>query len=154
MNPEERSAAILGAFDGTVSLVGLVFGLLIAHASRGTIRLTGIGATLSATVSMSTGSYESAAGAWHKRLQNAGAMGISTLIGSLVPIIAFFWFGRTTALIISAVGCLAVAWWIGMEKRKSIEAPRWFSGYASAFGTIVAAAGITLGVVSAIGGGG
>jgi VIT1/CCC1 family predicted Fe2+/Mn2+ transporter len=154
VNTEERSQAIFGLFDGVVSLVGLVFGLIIAHASRHDFILTGLGAAISATVSMSTGEFEAAKGEMRARLSGATAMGIATMIGSLLPIVAFFWLPHGPALGISAALCLAAAAWVGYEKRKGLECQmHWYTGYASSFAFLLGAAGITLGIVSAIGGG-
>lgn len=154
MNAEERSAAIFGLFDGTVSLVGLVFGLIIAHASRHDFILTGLGAAISATVSMSTGQFEAAKGTARARLASSTAMGVATMVGSLLPIAAFFWLARTPSLVISGALCLIAATWVGFEKRKTMDGTlRWYCGYASSFGFLLGAAGVTLGIVSWIGAG-
>ena len=144
MNPEERSEAILGSFDGVVSVLGFIFGLLIHKSSESAIAIGALGGAISATISMGTGAYESAEGKWHRRLQNATAMAIATLVGSLVPVWGFFVFSKSGALLAGGIGCLVVATWIGRMKKKGTK------GYASAYLTLILAAGLTLGVISLI----
>jgi VIT1/CCC1 family predicted Fe2+/Mn2+ transporter len=144
MDSEERQAATFGVYDGVVSVIGFIFGLLIHHSPESAIALGGTGGAISATISMSTGQYESCEGIWHKRLVNAGVMGLATLVGSLIPVWPFFIFGRTTALVIAAFGCLAVAGWIGYQKRNGTR------GYVVAYLTLLIATGLTLLIISLI----
>jgi VIT1/CCC1 family predicted Fe2+/Mn2+ transporter len=144
MNSEQRSTAVFGAFDGVVSIVGFVFGLLLHHSPMAAIAIGGLGGAISATVSMSVGTFESEDGAWHRRLINALFMAAATLLGSAVPIWPFFVFGRVNALIAGAIGSLLVASWIGFEKRSG------WKGYATAYATLLGAVGLTLLIVSLI----
>ena len=144
MNQEERSQAIFGAFDGVVSIAGFIFGLLIHGSALGAIAIGGLGGAVSATISMSTGSFESAVGTLRHRLRDAVSMGVATLVGSMVPIWPFFAFQRTNALIAAGIGCLFVATWIGKERHAGVK------GYVTAYLTLVGAAGRSLLVVAAI----
>jgi hypothetical protein len=147
MNAEERSTALLGSFDGTVSIVGVIYALLIHRSSDAAIAIAGLGGGISATVSMATGIFEAAEGRWHRRLRDAGVMGVAVLLGSLVPIWPWFpWFGfsRTLALVIGAGGCLLVATWIGHEKGNGA------ADYVGAFAALFGAIGLTLLVVGLI----
>jgi len=144
MNPEQRSTAVFGAFDGVCSVIGFVFGLLLHHSPTAAIAIGGLGGAISATVSMSVGTFESEDGAWHRRLINALFMAAATLIGSAVPIWPYFLWSKTPALIAGAIGSLLVASWIGYEKHA-----RW-KGYVTAYATLLGAVGLTLLVVSLI----
>ncbi len=144
MNPEERSDAILGSFDGVVSVIGFIFGLLLHHSPESAIAVGGLGGALSATVSMSTGIYESSEGRWHHKLRLASIMGVSTLVGTLVPVWPFFVFSKPIALAIGSVGCLCVAGWIGFEKHKG------WKGYVKSFAILFGAAAFCLAIESII----
>jgi VIT1/CCC1 family predicted Fe2+/Mn2+ transporter len=144
MDAEERQAAVFGAFDGVVSVIGFVFGLMVHHSPEAAIAIGGLGGAISATISMGTGQFESTEGAWHKRLVNALFMALFTLGGSLMPVWPFFVFSKPVAITVAAFCCLAVAGWIGYEKRKGVV------GFVIAYATLLAAAGFALLVVSRI----
>ncbi len=90
LNSEERSEAIFGAFDGVVSVIGFVFGLLVHHSLASAIAVGRLGGAIAATISMTTGEYESREGSWKERIGGAGAMRVATFVGSLVPVWSFF----------------------------------------------------------------
>jgi VIT1/CCC1 family predicted Fe2+/Mn2+ transporter len=144
VNREQRTEATLGAFDGTVSIVGIIFGLLIHHASSSTIAVGAIGGAVAATISMTAGVYESVEGTRSRRVKDATAMALATLVGSLVPVWPFLVFGRVTALVVASIGCFVVAGWIGRAKAKGVR------GFIEAYLTLLAAAGLTLLIVAAI----
>ena len=144
MDTAEREDAIFGAFDGVVSVVGFLFGLLVHHASRQMVASGGLGGAIAATVSMSWGIYEAQDGLWHEKLRNAVAMGVSTFLGSFVLVLPFFLFARTTALLVSGGACLAVAGWIGWEKRRGLR------GFLKAYAVLLSAVGLTLLVVGSV----
>ncbi len=52
-------AAVLGANDGIVSTASLVLGVAAAHATHGSILLTGVAGLVAGTMSMATGEYVS-----------------------------------------------------------------------------------------------
>ncbi len=52
-------AGVLGASDGIVSIASLIVGIAAAHASRGTILLTGVAGLVAGAMSMATGEYVS-----------------------------------------------------------------------------------------------
>lgn len=144
MNSEERAAAVFGAYDGVVSIIGFVFGLLLHRSPQSAIAIGALGGAVSATISMSSGTFESAEGTLRSRIGRAVAMGLATLIGSAVPVWPFFVFGRTGAVVAGAIGCLVVAGWIGYEKRRGVQ------GYVFAYVILLAATGLTLGIVALI----
>ena len=144
MNGEEREEAIFGAFDGVVSIIGFIFGLLIHGCPESAIAIGGLGGAIAAGVSMGTGEFEKDDGPFHKRLRLGVTMFVATLIGSVIPVWPFFFFSKPVALLATAVGCVAAATWIGYAKRQGRK------GYLMAYATLFLAAGITLGVISLI----
>lgn len=144
MNREQRQEAIFGAYDGVVSIIGFVFGLILHHASSATIAVGGLGGAIAAGVSMSTGELEKSNAPLRSKLPVGVAMLCATLVGSLIPIVAFFFLPTGPALAVAIVGCLLVATWIGHAKRQGAR------GYLTSYATIFAAALLTLGIVSLI----
>jgi VIT1/CCC1 family predicted Fe2+/Mn2+ transporter len=137
-----RSEAILGSFDGTVSIVGFIFGMLAHHASLSLLVAGGIGGTIAATVSMATGDFEENDHLPRKdRFHGAAMMAMGTLMGSLIPIVPFMIFSRHLAIVFAALGCLAVAGWIGWEKHRG------WRGYLEAYSTLLGAIGLSLLIV-------
>ena len=118
MNTEQRQNAVFGAYDGVVSIVGFIFGLLIHHSPQSAIAIGGFGGAVSATVSMSTGVFEATDGPTLTRLNDAAIMALATVIGSSIPIWGFFVFDRTNALIAGGIGCGLAATWIGFEAQR------------------------------------
>ena len=144
MQTEQRQEAVFGAFDGIVSIIGFIFGLLVHKSPESAIAIGGLGGAVAAGVSMGFGEYEKHDGDWHTSLPVALVMFAASLGGSLIAVWPFFVFSSGVALTISLVGCMSVATWIGRMKRKG------WRGYATAYATFLCAAGITLLVVSLI----
>lgn len=144
ITPAERSEAIFGAFDGVVTVIGFVFGLIIHGSPVSVIAIGATGGAVSATISMGVGEFEKDEQARHVRIRRAAAMGIATLIGSMVPTWPFFAFPRTAALVIAAAGCILVASWIGYEKHRGVK------GFAMAYIALIGAAGLAIGITAAI----
>ena len=144
MNDEQRQEAIFGAFDGVVSVTGFVFGLLVHRSPESAIAMGGVGGAVAAGVSMGIGELEKHDGPWYRGLKIALTMFVASIVGSLVAVWPFFVFPTSLALLVAGLGCVAVATWIGYEKRKG------FGGYVAAYITLLVAAGLTLGVVSLI----
>lgn len=144
MDAEQRSEAIFGAFDGVVSIIGFVFGLLVHDASAATIAIGGIGGAVAAGVSMGAGEIEKSGSPWRSRIRIAITMFIASFVGGLIPVWPFLIFSNPVALLFAAIGCILVALWIGYEKRQG------WRGYVNAFGVLLVAAGLTLLVVSLI----
>jgi hypothetical protein len=74
--------AVFGGFDGTTSSIGVLAGLLVAHATSGTILTTAVGLAVASMVGMAFGDWLGGA----TRTQ-AAVMGLATLAGSLLPAI-------------------------------------------------------------------
>jgi hypothetical protein len=144
MNREERQEAIFGAFDGVVSIIGFIFGLIVHHSPAAAIAIGGLGGAIAAGVSMGAGEIEKADSNWRGRIPVALVMFTACLLGAMVPVWPFFVTSGMAALTFAGAGCVIVATWIGYEKRKSMR------GYLTAYAILFVAAAITLGVVSLI----
>ena len=144
MDGEKRQEAIFGSFDGTVSIIGFIFGLMLHHSSPSTIAIGGLGGAIAAGISMGSGEVEKGDGPWRNRVPIGLVMLAATLVGSLVPVWPFFIFAGSTALTLAAAGSLIVATWIGHQKHQGIK------GYLTAYGTIIGAALLTLGIIALI----
>ena len=148
MDPEQRSQAIFGAFDGTASIIGLVYGLALHHYAGVAIATAGASAAGSATVSMAAGEYECGDEGTpaRRRIALAGTMGVATAIGSLMPVAPFFVLPAGAAAITGGALAMGVAVWIGWQKRAK-PGP---GGYLMAIGTLLAAAAVGVGIAAAI----
>lgn len=144
MNREQRQEAIFGSFDGVVSVTGFIFALLVHKSPESAIAIGGLGGALAAGISMGVGEIEKGDEPWRARLPVGIVMLLATLVGSLIPVLPFFIFSKSVALIVAGGGCLIVATWIGFEKGKGIQ------GYVTAYVVLLLAAGLTLGVISLI----
>lgn len=141
MNAEQRQEAIFGAWDGVVSIAGFIFALLAHHSPQSAIAIGGFGGAIAAGVSMASGEFTKGSGPRGPRARTAGVMLLASLLGSLIPTWPFFLFDARVALLLAALGCVAVATWIGFEKRQGI------GGYVVVYMTLLLATSLTLGVV-------
>jgi hypothetical protein len=140
MNTEDRQESVFGAFDGSVSIVGLVFGLLLHHSTHAAIAAGGFGAAISAALSMSAGEVVKSGAAIRSRLLVASAMLSSTLIGSLLLVWPFAVpsFSTGSDLALAALGAILVAVWIAVEKGGTLRS------WVETFGILFGVAGLTL----------
>lgn len=142
MDRAERAAAVFGAFDGTVSIVGFIFALLLNGSSDKLIAIGAVGGAISAMVSMGFGEFECAVGTIKARVGAAVAMAAATLAGCLIPIWGFFVLPRTAALCVAGGGALAIAGMIGQAKHKGVQ------GHVEAFATLLVAIALSFGVIA------
>src|ERR1019366_8885120 len=131
MDESQREVAILGSFDSVVSITGFVFGLLLHGSPESAIAIGGLGGAIAAAVSMGVGEYEMHDGPWRPSLHIAIIMFLASVTGSLVAIWPYFVFGKSVAILVAGIGCLAVASWIGYQKHKGII------GYVIAYATLL-----------------
>jgi len=101
----DRKEAIFGSFDGMTSTLGVVAGLLAAHATPTKILAAAIGIAVAATTGMSAGQYLSDG---KRNLRKAMVMGVATLIGSVLPALPFI-FGASLPCVLSSVAITIVA---------------------------------------------
>jgi VIT1/CCC1 family predicted Fe2+/Mn2+ transporter len=131
-------------YDGLVSIVGVIFGILLHHSPLGLIAMAGLGGGISASISMGSGQYESMTGPWHKKMGIALVMGISTLLGTLVPVWGFFLLTAHLAIVVAGVGAFLVATWIGYEKHQG------WRGYVKSYAILGASVALTFFCIKAI----
>lgn len=113
---EQASPAVFGVFDGMVSVIGVILGLL-ATADTHTILAGAIGLAAASAASMGAGEY---LGDVKHSWRNAGIMGFATLVGTLVPIIPFLFLPKVHAVIGASIFTIVAACWIA-EKRSKYE---------------------------------
>jgi len=124
---------ILGGQDGLVNVLGLVLGVAGATLNSNIVIISGLVATVAESVSMTAVAYTSSKAAKdyyhsikHKLhlceiespLRSAWVVGISTIIGSLIPLIPFFFFSIKNAIISSLVFSGMILFIVGAFKAK------------------------------------
>ena len=134
---EQTKLAVFGAFDGVVTVLGAVFP---NTGNPHTLTLTCVGLAASGAVSMGGGELVSDSDAgWAA----STAIGATTGLGTLVPIVPYWFTSGTAAITVSMLLCLAVA--VGISWLKSTQPG--VSLRSSALQThaiLVVAAGLTL----------
>lgn len=123
---------ILGGQDGLVNVLGIVLGVG-ATQSLHTVLLTGLVATAAESVSMAAVAYTSmdAAASFYKKapvdyndpLLDAILVGLASVIGSLVPLIAFWLGGSVASVMMSAIVLFLVGYLRGtLSKENAVRA--------------------------------
>ena len=124
-------------FDGMVSVIGLILGLL-AVASRTLIVHDAIALAVASAVSMGAGEYLSdRAGG----IRLATTMAVATLVGTLAPILPFLVFSKPQAVVGAGVLMTCFAIWIAQMRSRT--EPR-LRSYVVTFSILAAAIGVTL----------
>jgi VIT1/CCC1 family predicted Fe2+/Mn2+ transporter len=125
---------ILGGQDGLVNILGLSLGLFAAHSSGRIIIIAALAAGFSEAVSMGAVAYTSASA--DETRQKAGLLfdsvvvGITALIGAILPIIPFFFLSGNSvaAVIIAIIISACVLFGFGISKAKVVGGNPWRSG--------------------------
>jgi vacuolar iron transporter family protein len=126
---------ILGGQDGLVNVLGLVLGIAAATAQTRVIMVAGLAATFSESIAMAGVAYTSALADRDYKLSRlprenakfeeaegtglvggAAITGISTLVGSLIPLIPFFFLPIGPATVVALPLCAAVLFGVGACK--------------------------------------
>jgi VIT1/CCC1 family predicted Fe2+/Mn2+ transporter len=95
---DDLKQAVFGGFDGCVSALGVVTGLVVAGTHSGShILAAALGLAIAATVGMGAGEYLSDV---TRSLRRAAVMAAATLTGSLTPALPFA-FGYGTGQIVA-----------------------------------------------------
>jgi VIT1/CCC1 family predicted Fe2+/Mn2+ transporter len=102
--------AIVGAFDGCASLLGVTIFLLVSHPSL--IFPTALSGAISAALSMAAGWWLSDDN--RDGLAGSAVMGIATLIGALLPALPFAFGTGPAAVAECAVICLCIGITVAM----------------------------------------
>ncbi|MBS3168485.1 VIT1/CCC1 transporter family protein [Candidatus Woesearchaeota archaeon] len=136
---------ILGGQDGLVNVLGIVLGVASATLSTNMVLISGIVATVAESISMSAVAYTSSKAAkeyenslikedkkgslkfrehkallkeFNNPLKSAGVVGLSTLIGSIIPLVPFFFFSVKIGILFSLVFSATVLFLVGALKAK------------------------------------
>jgi predicted membrane protein (TIGR00267 family) len=159
MNRIELRDIILGGQDGLVNVLGLSLGLFAAGTGARIIIIAALAAGLSEAVSMGAVAYTSgladknrlaiivergvSAGRARTRLiVSSFIVGISALVGALLPIIPFFFLAENTSIYLALIISAGVLFGFGVWKAKSVGGSAWKSGLQI----------LTIGLVSAFAG--
>ncbi|HLC58288.1 MAG TPA: VIT1/CCC1 transporter family protein [Candidatus Nanoarchaeia archaeon] len=135
---------ILGGQDGLVNVLGLVLGVASATLNTNIVLISGIVATVAESVSMAAVAYTSSRAQkdYYKSLirddkkdknkvkhrlflkeseeplKSAGVVGLSTVIGSIIPLLPFFFFKVKNGIIISLIFSAIILFIVGVVKGK------------------------------------
>ena len=106
MRPSLLKPAILGGFDGTASLLGVVIYLLLTHPAL--IFPTAASGAVSSAISMGGGEFLSDSG---NGLAASGVMALATFTGAVLPALPFAFGSGPAAITECAVitACIAIA---------------------------------------------
>lgn len=154
---------ILGGQDGLVNVLGLVLGVAGATLNTNIVIISGVVATVAESVSMGAVAYTSSKAAkeyytsikhkLHLReledpIKSAWIVGISTIIGSLIPLVPFFIFSVKNAIIVSVVFSALILFFVGALKAKLSIGSWKRSGFElMTIGIIAALAGYGVGLL-------
>lgn len=137
------SESIFGGFDGLVSVLGVIIGL--AATSRGKIIDAAIGLAVASAISMAAGEY---LGDDASNIKKAVAMGISTLAGTIIPILPFVFLPKVPAFIVAGVLVAAFGYLVSYARDKGTR------GYIETYVILFASIAITIVVALITGAGG
>jgi hypothetical protein len=132
-----KSAAIFGAMDGASSILGVLAGLLVAHASLHVLLIAAAGGALSAGASMGTSSYAS-----DRRLGVAVVMGLATLFGTLLPAVPVLISSGLPGRLVAGLLILALGVWIAELRAAEDGRAR---AYRLSAGALVVTCGLSIG---------
>jgi len=150
---------ILGGQDGLVNVLGVILGVATAVQNVRIVIIAGLAATFAESISMAAVAYTSfkASRDFYKshriRLGNienptksAVVVGVSAIIGSLIPLLPFFFLPINDAMITSVIVSTTALFITGSVKAKLTLGTWWKSGLEmSAIGMTAAIAGYLIG---------
>lgn len=139
MRTSSTSEAVFGAADGMVSLLGLLAGAMVARAAPSALLTMAGGAAIAAAVSMAGGDWLSG-----KSVRQAIAMGLATLLGSLVPVLPVVLVPGLLGVLLAVL--LVVLLGVGISEVRSRTGKGRLSGYVSTFTVLIAASGLAVAV--------
>ncbi len=153
---------ILGGQDGLVNVLGLVLGVATATDSKKVVIIAALAALAAESISMAAVAYTSTKALQdyykkrkeknHVDLKNpahsAFVVGLSSLVGSLIPLIPFFLLPVKSAMIVSIIESVIILFIAGALKAKLTVGNWKRSGIEMAvIGTIAALAGYGIGLL-------
>jgi VIT1/CCC1 family predicted Fe2+/Mn2+ transporter len=135
--------AIFGSFDGVVSVIGVIVGLLAGPASM--IVAGAFGLAVASAVGMGAGEF---LGDPDRRLGRSAVMAGATAVGTVLPILPFVVFSKRPAFLVSLLICLAICAVIGRTRAAESNKAK-VRAYVETFSIFLFAALLT-GVVTMI----
>lgn len=141
---DDKSAAILGSFDGATSLVGFLAGALAVHANAQAIMVEASALAVAAAVSMASGYWLSG-----KPVGSSLIMGLATLLGSLVPAVPVIFLPGFPGVLFAAFLFVVLAAVIA-EVRTGEDVSR-LRSYVSTFCVVLVAGSLAAGVSLGLG---
>ena len=134
---------ILGGQDGLVEVLGLSLGLGIATGDSRIVIIAGLASTFSESISMSAVAYTStkAERDYYKNmnvsaslskklihpLRSAWVVLIASIIGSLIPLLPFFFISINNAMVVSSIITALALFLTGALESKVTHSGKWFS---------------------------
>lgn len=138
------SAAVFGAFDGAVSVVGALAGLLAAHTSGRAILAVCAGLAVAAAVGMGAGDWLSGSPA-----RTALVMALATLAGSLIPVLPVLLLPEPAGVGGAIIVLAALGVWISETRADDRGRVRAYTGTAA---LLITAAVLSVAVAVGLGG--
>lgn len=142
MSEEESTtgSAIFGSFDGLTSVLGIIVALL---GSPLHVLLAGAaGLAASSAVGMGAGQY---LGDADRSVRRALAMALSTIIGTIIPVVPFLFLPRVAAVVVASV--LVIVFGVLVAKKRGGDR----RSYLETFGVLMLAAAVAIVVALATG---
>ncbi len=139
-----QAEAIFGGFDGSVSLVGLIAGAIVAHASPHVLLVVAGGAAVSSAVSMAGG--DRLAG---KSWRLSAVMGAATFAGSLLPAAPIILIPGVLGVALAAL--LLAGLGAGIAEVRAHGTPSRGTAYRSTFAMLLVASGLAAAVTIGLG---
>lgn len=127
------SRAVFGLFDGVTGCIGVLAGLIVAHATPTAILATAAGLAVAAAVGMAFG--EALSGGSYAQ---AAVMGVATLAGSLAPALPVAMFYGATGYTVAGILVVAVAVVIA-----EVRTPPRIVAYLTTFTTLAVASALS-----------
>ncbi len=153
---------ILGGQDGLVNVLGIVLAVAAATASTKIVLISGLAATFAESISMGAVAYTSSKAAreyylsirkkaphdYDDPLKNGFVVGLSSIGGSIIPLLPFFFLPVSSAIWWSVIICTLSLFVVGAIKAKVTIGIWWKSGFELAIiGMAAAIAGYAIGML-------
>ena len=111
---------ILGGQDGLVNVLGVTAGVAAASADSRLTIAAGLAATFAESFSMAAVAYTSAISG-HRAFLDAFIVGVSAILGSLVPLLPFIFLPVQPALTVAVVTCAIFLFLLGIYKARVLK---------------------------------
>lgn len=138
---------ILGGQDGLVNVLGIVLGVAAASGDSRIVLAAGMTATFAESFSMAAVAYTSSVARFHA-LSDALIVGVSAILGSLIPLTPFILFPISLGMQIAVYVSAGFLFLLGIYKAKVIGLNVWRNGLEiTVIGLTAAAIGYAVGLI-------